>query len=153
VGRARGEGVRFEDLYKTSTRSPAGGNKLYTKPVAVLISGETFSAAEDFCSAYVGLQRGILVGEPTGGSTGQPLAFSLPGGIMARVCTKRDAYPDGTEWNAIGIQPTVPKRPTVAELQAGRDSVLEAALQRWVPLPRPQKGLPNVSWSANKVHR
>lgn len=129
VGRARGEGVRFEDLYKTDLWSPAGGNKLYTKPVAVLISGETFSAAEDFCSAYVGLKRGILVGEPTGGSTGQPLVFSLPGGIMARVCTKRDAYPDGTEWNGIGILPTVPVRPTVAALQAGQDPVLEAALR------------------------
>jgi carboxyl-terminal processing protease len=65
--------------------------------VVVLISGETFSAAEDFCSAYVGLKRGALVGEPTDGSTGQPLTFAVPGGIMARVCTKRDAYPDGTE--------------------------------------------------------
>ncbi len=129
VGRARGEGVRYEDLYKTSTWDPAGPNKLYPKPVAVLISGETFSAAEDFCAAYVGLKRGALVGEATGGSTGQPLAFGLPGGLMARVCTKRDAYPDGTEWNGIGILPTVPVRPTVAALQAGRDPVLEAALR------------------------
>ncbi|MGI4736520.1 MAG: S41 family peptidase [Janthinobacterium lividum] len=137
VGRARGEGVRYEDLYKTSTWDPAGANKLYTKPVAVLVSGETFSAAEDFCSAYVGLQRGALVGEPTGGSTGQPLAFALPGGIMARVCTKRDAYPDGTEWNGIGIQPTVPVRPTVAALQAGQDPVLAAALRYVSRLVRP----------------
>jgi carboxyl-terminal processing protease len=144
VGRARGEGVRFEDLYKTSTQSPAGVNKLYTKPVAVLISGETFSAAEDFCSAYVGLKRGVLVGEPTGGSTGQPLAFSLPGGIMARVCTKRDAYPNGTEWNGIGILPTVPVHPTVGMLQAGRDPVLEAALRALgaptrIPKPKASK--------------
>lgn len=139
VGRARGEGVRYEDLYKTSTQDPAGGNKLYTKPVAVLISGETFSAAEDFCSAYVGLKRGALVGEATGGSTGQPLAFSLPGGIMARVCTKRDAYPDGTEWNGIGILPTVPVRPTVAALQAGRDPVLEAALRYLSTRPKSSK--------------
>ena len=137
VGRARGEGVRYEDLYKDATWDPAGGNKLYTKPVAVLISGETFSAAEDFCSAYVGLRRGALVGEATGGSTGQPLAFSLPGGIMARVCTKRDAYPDGTEWNGIGILPTVPVRPTVAALQAGRDPVLEAALRTLGAAGRP----------------
>ncbi|MGI4875622.1 MAG: S41 family peptidase [Janthinobacterium lividum] len=137
VGRARGEGVRYEDLYKTDTWEPAGASKLYTKPVAVLISGETFSAAEDFCSAYVGLQRGALVGEPTGGSTGQPLAFALPGGIMARVCTKRDAYPDGTEWNGIGILPTVPVRPTVAALQAGQDPVLAAALRYVSGLARP----------------
>ena len=129
VGRARGAGVKFEPLYADYTEEPAGAGKLYTKPVAVLISGETFSAAEDFCSAYVGLKRGALVGEPTGGSTGQPLAFAVPGGIMARVCTKRDAYPDGTEWNGIGIQPTVPVHPTVTALQAGQDPVLAAALR------------------------
>lgn len=143
VGRARGEGVRFEEVYKDNSWSPAGGNKLYTKPVAVLISGETFSAAEDFCSAYVGLKRGILVGEPTGGSTGQPLVFALPGGLMARVCTKRDAYPDGTEWNGIGILPTLPVRPTVAALQAGRDPVLEAALRALGAKPTRSKA-PNV---------
>jgi C-terminal processing protease CtpA/Prc len=129
VGRARGAGVKFEPLYTDYTEGPAGAGRLYTKPVAVLISGETFSAAEDFCSAYVGLKRGALVGEPTGGSTGQPFAFAVPGGIMARVCTKRDAYPDGTEWNGIGIQPTVLVRPTVAALQAGQDPVLAAALR------------------------
>ena len=129
VGRARGEGVRYEPLSATSTWPPAGAGKLYTKPVAVLISGETFSAAEDFCAAYVGLHRGALVGEPTGGSTGQPLAFGLPGGIMARVCTKRDAYPDGTEWNGIGILPTLVAHPIVAAFQAGQDPVLAAALR------------------------
>lgn len=129
VGRARGEGVTFEEVDTASVFSPAGGRNYYARPVAVLISGTTFSAAEDFCAAFVGLKRGVLVGEPTGGSTGQPLSFALPGGIMARVCTKRDAYPDGTEWNGIGIQPTVAVRPTVAELQAGADPVLAAALR------------------------
>jgi len=127
--RVRGEGVVFEPVEMDEMGWPANGKKIYTKPVVVLISGITFSAAEDFCSAYVGMKRGALIGEPTGGSTGQPLAFALPGGIMARVCTKRDAYPDGTEWNGKGIQPNVLVRPTVADVQAGRDAVLEAALQ------------------------
>lgn len=130
VGRARGEGVMFEAVDTASVFSPAGGAKYYAKPVAVLISGTTFSAAEDFCAAYVGLKRGALVGEPTGGSTGQPLSFALPGGLMARVCAKRDAYPDGTEWNGVGIQPTLLVRPTAAALQAGQDPVLAAALQQ-----------------------
>ena len=126
--RARGESMVFEPVETSDSGWPANGKKLYTKPVVVLTSGMTFSAAEDFCSAYVGMKRGALIGEPTGGSTGQPLSFALPGGVMARVCTKRDMYPDGTEWNGKGIQPTVLVRPTVADLQAGRDTVLEAAL-------------------------
>ncbi len=129
VGRARGEGVRFEPVDTANYSLPAGGAHYYAKPVAVLIGAATFSAAEDFCAAYVGLKRGALIGEPTGGSTGQPLSFALPGGIMARICTKRDAYPDGTEWNGVGIMPTVLVRPTVAELAAGQDPVVVAALR------------------------
>ncbi len=125
--RARGESVVFEPVGVGSTW-PANGQKLYTRPVVVLTSGRTFSAAEDFAVAFDAMKRGTIIGEPTGGSTGQPLAFSLPGGVMARVCTKRDMYPDGTEWNGKGIQPAVLVKPTVADMQAGRDTVLEAAL-------------------------
>lgn len=125
--RARGEGVVFEPV-ESGNDWPANGKKLYTKPVVVLTSGRTFSAAEDFAVVFDAMKRGTVIGESTGGSTGQPLAFSLPGGVMARVCTKRDMYPDGTEWNGKGIHPGVLVRPTVVDLQAGRDTVLEAAL-------------------------
>ncbi|GAB4010073.1 hypothetical protein GCM10028808_20150 [Spirosoma migulaei] len=126
--RARGETVVFEPVESGDGGWPANGKKLYTKPVVVLTSGRTFSAAEDFAVVFDAMKRGTIIGEPTGGSTGQPLAFSLPGGVMARVCTKRDMYPDGTEWNAKGIQPAVLVKPTAADWQAGRDTVLETAL-------------------------
>ena len=127
VRRARGENVVFEEVDAGNTWS-ANKKKQYTKPVVVLTSGMTFSAAEDFCVAFDAMKRGKLMGEPTGGSTGQPLSFALPGGLMARVCTKRDMYPDGTEWVGKGIQPDILVNPTVADVQAGRDTVLEAAL-------------------------
>ena len=131
--RARGENVVFEPVEASGSGWPANGKSLYTKPVVVLTSGRTFSAAEDFAVVFDAMKRGTIIGEPTGGSTGQPLAFSLPGGVMARVCTKRDMYPDGTEWNGKGIQPTLLVIPTVADWQAGRDTVLEAALNYLTP--------------------
>lgn len=103
----------------------------YAKPVAVLTSPRTFSAAEDFAVSFDVMDRGPLVGEPTGGSTGQPLSFALPGGGSARVCTKRDTYPDGRDWIGVGIQPDVLVRPTVEDVRGGRDTVLERALE-WV---------------------
>jgi carboxyl-terminal processing protease len=124
--RARGGQVEFEEVGNGNW--PPNGKKIYTKPVIVLTSGRTFSAAEDFSVVFDAMKRGTIVGEPTGGSTGQPLMFSLPGGVMARVCTKRDMYPDGTEWNAKGIQPNVFVRPTILDFQAGKDTVLDAAL-------------------------
>ncbi|MDQ6477956.1 S41 family peptidase [Dyadobacter sp. LHD-138] len=126
--RARGGQVEFEQVGGGNGGWAANGKKLYTKPVVVLTSGRTFSAAEDFSVVFDAMKRGTLVGEPTGGSTGQPLMFSLPGGVMARVCTKRDMYPDGTEWNAKGIQPHVFVKPTISDFQAGKDTVLDAAL-------------------------
>ena len=94
----------------------------------MLTSAGTYSAAEDFMVAYEGMQRGPIVGGATGGSTGQPLFVQLPGGGMARICTKADTYPDGRAWVGRGIQPTVKAAPTVADLRRGRDTVLEAAL-------------------------
>lgn len=104
--------------------------------MAVLTSGGTYSAAEDFMVAYEGMKRGPIVGEATGGSTGQPLFIKLPGGGMARICTKADTYPDGRAWVGHGIQPTVKAAPTVADLRSGRDTVLEAALAALKPRTR-----------------
>jgi carboxyl-terminal processing protease len=102
--------------------------KLYTKPVIVLTSPRTFSAAEDFAVAFDFMKRGKIIGEATGGSTGQPLNFSLPGKGSARVCTKRDSYPDGKEFVGVGIQPHIAVQPKLADFRNGRDTVLEAAL-------------------------
>jgi C-terminal processing protease CtpA/Prc len=94
----------------------------------VVLSGPaTFSAAEDFLVAWKNSGRGKVIGEPSGGSTGQPLVFQLPGGGSARVCTKRDTFPDGTEWVGKGIAPDILVRPTLADVRAGRDTVLEQA--------------------------
>ncbi len=101
---------------------------LLHQPVVVLTSGKTFSAAEDFTVAFQATKRGAVIGEPTGGSTGQPLSFKLPGGLTARVCSKRDTYPDGTDFVGVGIQPDVVVKPTVAAFRKGKDETLEAAL-------------------------
>ncbi|HKV11945.1 MAG TPA: S41 family peptidase [Thermoanaerobaculia bacterium] len=112
-----------------SEKVQPSGTRLFTKPVVVLTGPRTFSAAEDFAVAFDAMKRGTIVGEPTGGSTGQPLTFKLPGGGSARVCTKRDTYPDGKEFVGVGVQPQVLVRPTIEDFRAGRDTVLEAALE------------------------
>jgi carboxyl-terminal processing protease len=108
-------------------RAPKAG-KFYAKPVVVLTSARTFSAAEDFCVGFDYMKRGAIIGEPTGGSTGQPLPFTLPGGLSARVRSKHDTYPDGREFVDVGVQPGVVVRPTVKGVRSGRDEVLEAAI-------------------------
>lgn len=97
--------------------------------VAVLIGPQTFSAAEDFVVSYDAMKRGLLVGETTAGSTGQPLMIDLPGGGSARICVKRDSYPDGREFVGTGIAPNLAVAPSVADIRAGRDAALARALE------------------------
>ncbi|MHC5065720.1 MAG: S41 family peptidase [Planctomycetota bacterium] len=104
-------------------------NRSYEKPVAVLIGPRTFSAAEDFSSVFDMMDRGPLIGEPTGGSTGQPLRISLPGGGSARICTKRDSYADGTEFVGVGVQPDISIPRSISDVYGDSDPVLERALQ------------------------
>jgi len=104
------------------------GKRVFKGPVVVLTSPRTYSAAEDFCVSFRSMKRGRIVGEPTGGSTGQPLRLPLPGGITAAVCSKHDRFPDGTEFVGVGIKPDVVVSQTLADLRSGRDTVLDAAI-------------------------
>jgi C-terminal processing protease CtpA/Prc len=96
--------------------------------VAVLIGPKTFSAAEDFLAPLKMSKRATLVGAPSGGSTGQPLSVPLYN-AFARICTKWDRFADGTEFVGVGVQPDVPVELTIADVAAGRDAVLEKALE------------------------
>ena len=100
----------------------------YAKPVVVLTSARTYSAAEDFVVAFLSMHRGKLVGETTGGSTGNPMLLKLPGGGMSFICTKDDSFPDGRVFEGVGIAPDVAVSPTVADIRAGRDPVLTRAV-------------------------
>lgn len=102
-------------------------DQLYKGPVALLIGPRTYSAAEDFSVMFVQARRGVLVGEATGGSTGQPLFMQLPGGGAARICIKRDYFNDGSDFVGSGIQPDVLVRPTIASLREGSDPALARA--------------------------
>ncbi len=113
------EGVH--DPVRPGTQNPFLG------PLVVLIGPGTVSAAEDFLITLHHSGRATLVGERTAGTTGQPLFVSLPAG-MARICTKRDTYPDGREFVGIGVIPDVEVHPTREDISSGRDAVLERAM-------------------------
>jgi C-terminal processing protease CtpA/Prc len=108
--------------------TPPKGPKV-SSPLVVLIGHNTASAAEDFLICLDSVKRGTLVGQKTFGSTGQPLFIDLPGGGQARICTKRDTFPDGREFVGYGIQPDVPVEPSAEDILTGRDIVLEKGIE------------------------
>ena len=100
----------------------------FSGKVIMLTGAGTFSAAEDAVVLFATSQRGTIIGEATGGSTGQPLLFPLPGGGMARVCTKHDRFADGREFVGVGVTPDIKVSPTRADIVNGIDPVLEKAV-------------------------
>lgn len=124
--RAWGSGAAWFEGNATKTQPNL--EKQYTKPVVVLVGPATFSAAEDLASTLQALERATLIGEPTGGSTGQPLYFSLPGGGSARVCTKRDTTIKGTEFVGVGVQPDIKISRKISDYREGKDYQLTEAL-------------------------
>ncbi|MCK5148532.1 hypothetical protein KAR48_17385 [bacterium] len=103
--------------------------KRYNGTVVVLTGNYTYSSAEDFLVPLKHSGRAVLVGGKTAGSTGNPIYVVLPGGGQFRVVSKRDAFPDGTEFVGYGIKPDVAVSATQQDYLDGRDVVLEKAVE------------------------
>jgi C-terminal processing protease CtpA/Prc len=98
-------------------------------PVVILTGINTESAAEDFLIAADNQKHIKRIGESTSGSSGMPYRFDLPGGGSARVCVKKDMYPDGREFVGYGIQPHIEVSPTITDYLENKDPALKTALQ------------------------
>ena len=107
---------------------PADGPR-YHGHVAVLISSETASAAEVFTLAMRSLPRVTLVGQATMGIFSDELYRRLPNGWRFSLSNEAYLTPDGTSFEATGIQPDV-FSPVLSQedSQNGVDSVIEAAI-------------------------
>lgn len=122
-------GQEAEAISMEQIKQMRNGVEPFLGPLVVLSSPRTFSAAEDFLVAFKPTKRGLIIGEPSGGSTGQPLVISLPGGGTARICSKHDTFADGTEFIGVGVIPDIAVSPKVTDFTQGKDAVLERAIE------------------------
>lgn len=97
-------------------------------PTVVLMGHNTASAAEDFLIYTVDQKHITKIGEPSFGSTGMPMTLSLPRGGEARICTKKDTYPNGEPFVGVGIAPDILVTRTVQDFLKDKDFVLEKAI-------------------------
>lgn len=102
---------------------------IYTGQVILLISSSVGSAGEDFVIPFKTSGRATLIGENTIGSTGQPYHYRISNDIWLAIGTKRAYFPDGSQYEGIGIAPDIAIQATLADLKAKRDVVLEKALE------------------------
>ena len=103
------------------THSPVAGNRLADKPVYVLTSGSTASAAEQFCYDLKMLKRVTLVGERTRGSAHAGVFHRIDEHFGMGIPEARVINPFGkTDWAVTGVEPDVKVKAAEA-LEAARN--------------------------------
>jgi C-terminal processing protease CtpA/Prc len=70
-----------------------------------------------------------IVGSRTAGTNGNVNPFTLPGGYRISWTGMKVLKHDGSQHHGIGILPTVSVSRTIAGVTAGRDEVLERAIE------------------------
>jgi hypothetical protein len=98
--------------------------------VAMLVDETTQSQAEFTAMAFRAAPGALVVGSTTAGADGNVSTIPLPGGLVGKITGTGVFHPDRSPTQRIGIVPDLVVRPTVAGLGAGRDEVMEAAVQR-----------------------
>jgi hypothetical protein len=95
------------DSLSTLAELPAG--RMVGKPLYVLTSGGTGSAAEEFSGHVGGYRIGELVGETTAGAGFRNDVVPIAGGFILSVSVGRAVLAStGRDWEAVGLAPTVP---------------------------------------------
>ncbi|MCC6288975.1 MAG: peptidase S41, partial [Chitinophagaceae bacterium] len=105
-------------------------NKNYYKGKVILLFNElTQSHAEFTLMALQTAPEVIGIGSQTAGADGDVSLITLPGDYKTYITGIGVYYPDGRETQRIGIIPDIQIKPTIEGIRAGRDEVLEKAIE------------------------
>ena len=103
----------------------------YQGKVAILVNETSQSQAEYTTMAFRAAPHAQVFGSTTAAADGNISLFFLPGNLRTAFSGIGVYYPDKTKTQRIGIVPDVNVQPTIEGVRAGRDEVLEKALE-WI---------------------
>ncbi len=107
-------------------------DNIYLKPTAVLVSGDTVSAAELFTIAISSLPQVMIIGEPTAGAFSDVLVKRLTSDILFGVSNETYLDAQGHNYEGVGIPPDIAVPfATLQERNGGYDSGLNTAID-WI---------------------
>lgn len=121
--------MNFWQVKEADDYIPIQNKPIYKGKVALLIGPSTASAAEDFAVAFDHMERGLIIGEPSSGTSGESQRIALPYGGYAKICVKRDYYPNGKGFNGIGVQPDITIFSDVKSFRHSIDQPLQEAIK------------------------
>jgi carboxyl-terminal processing protease len=107
-------------------------DKIYLKPTAILVSGDTASAAELFTIAMSSLPQVTIIGERTAGEFSDILVKRLTSDILFGVSNETYLDAQGNNYEYIGIPADIPVPfGTLQEREGGYDAGVDAAIA-WI---------------------
>ena len=133
----------FEESYNGTLQISEDGNpiippnrKAFDGKIYVLIGGRTYSAGSSFCSRLKAAHPNVeFIGEETGGASGAftagtLLMYTLPNSrCKLAVPIIRYQTVKQTKSADRGVMPDYPVKQTLEDFRAGKDTVLQAALE------------------------
>ncbi len=108
---------------------PKDGKPSYTGKTVMLIDERTISQAESTGLFFEAANGTEFIGSPTAGANGDVTNFSIPGGLRLSFSGHDVRHADGRPLQQVGLQPKILARPTINGIRAGKDEVLERAVQ------------------------
>ena len=145
-------GLKHDDLTPVEYRSVApDGKAQFLAPTILLTNRVTASAADGFVLAMRVLPHVTVVGDLTEGALSAQFPDRMPNGWTLFVAFKVTMDHNGVSWDGIGVPPDLRIANTAADIAAGRDRVLEFALQlldKGAPAPQDEaESLVNIRTS------
>src|SRR5262249_31956387 len=102
---------------------------LFKAKRAFITDGRAISYAESCMGIIEYYKLGEIVGGATAGTKGNINPIQLPSGHTVSWTGMKVLKHDGSPHHGVGIQPTIPVTRTRAAVAAGRDELLERAVQ------------------------
>jgi len=110
-------------------RIPASSDWRYLGKTVMLIDERAISQSEHSGLFYKTANDTVFIGGPTTGANGDVTWFPVPGRIRISFSGHDVRWPDGRQLQRVGLKPDVEVLPTIAGIRAGRDEVLEKAVE------------------------
>ncbi|MCS7315668.1 MAG: S41 family peptidase [Bryobacterales bacterium] len=107
---------------------PEPSGAIYRGQIVALMDERTLSQAEH-AALFLRALGARLVGSPSAGANGDVTRIVLPGGLLVSFSGQEVSLPDGSQLQRVGLRPDVEVKPTIEGVRAGRDEVLEKALE------------------------
>jgi C-terminal processing protease CtpA/Prc len=120
---------RFGARIERGADIPVSDKQKYVGVTAMLIDETTISQAEHTGLLLEAANGTKFIGSPSAGANGDITNFAIPGGMHVTFTGAEVVHADGRQLQRVGLTPDILVRPTVASVRAGKDIVLERAVE------------------------